>query len=137
MKKLLALIAIGAISFGVISAAAASLGTFNGNGTLGAATTTVAACNGGSGTVTVTYTTEWDATDEQYEVNTATIVFSTSGCDNLSGKVTLVDTSGASIGEETFTVGDGTPDPASTGVADFSADDVSAEDVTGIAIVVP
>ena len=127
MKKFVLPVGAGVVVFGVVTAFAASLSV--GSDTLGAGDTAVAACQSAAH---VTYATS--GTD----VSAATVTFSggtTGACNTMTAEVTLTGTGGtlASPVAETGVVGTPTTNVANV---DFSADGVSAKDVTGVAVVI-
>jgi hypothetical protein len=91
----------GLVVFAAVFAMAASLGGIT-SGTVGADTTTVAACD--SNGVTAAYTVAWDATDERYEISTVTVGGVADTCDGLTLSVTLADSGGAQIGSGSLTI---------------------------------
>lgn len=95
--------------------------------TLGSGEEVVSSCNASAA---VSYTSGWDAALQAYEVTTAPVT-SAATCGGMAYKVTLTDSTGASLGEEVGTLGvDGTAVPS------FAADQVLAENVTGVSVVI-
>ena len=91
----------GLIVFAAVFAMAASLGGIT-SGTVGADTTTVAACD--SDGVTAAYTVAWEATDKRYEISTVTVGAVADACDSLTLSVTLTDSTGAQIRTGSLTI---------------------------------
>lgn len=125
MKRYAVPVLAGVVVFGAVSAFAATLGVSS--TTLGSGDSAVASCNASAA---VSYTSDWDALLQAYEVSTAPIT-SAVGCAGKSYKVTLTDSTGASLAEIT-----GTLDGTGAHAPDFSAADVLAADVTGVAVLV-
>lgn len=128
-KKSVAILAGLAIT-GIVGASAASLGGIAPN-SLGAETEVVASCD--TDGVAVSYTTSYNATDDEVQVDTVTISGVNAACDGLAYEVILT--------------GDGTPrvvlGTSAPGTADASgsfspafAPGIDAELVTGIAITI-
>jgi hypothetical protein len=86
---------IGLAAFGLVGAAAASLGGLGGQ-KLGADDTVVASCD--TDGVTLAYTTAYDATAGTYKVTGVTISGINTACNTETMAVTLRDSTGASIG---------------------------------------
>jgi hypothetical protein len=128
VKKYLLPIGAGVVVFGSVTAFAATL-TVN-SSSLGAGNATVASCNSAAA---VTYSTTPTANAKTYDVSTATVTTSGAGtgCANMSFKVSLLGTNGATLGEKT-----GTLDGTGAGSADFSSLTVAATDVASVAVVV-
>ena len=91
--KLLAALTVG----GLVFAMAATLSVSSGG--VGAGDTTVASCD--TDGVSTAYTTAWDATDKRYEITTVTVGGLADACDDKTIKVSLTDSTGASIGAGT------------------------------------
>ena len=121
MKKYLLPLGAGVVVFGVATAFAASLGVSTTS--LGAGNATVAACKDAAA---VTYT------PTGANVGTATVTFSGTGagCNGLTAQVTLSGT-----GSLATTPASGTA-TVSAGVANVDFSNVSAHDVTNVAVVV-
>lgn len=115
----------GVVVFGAVTAFAATLTITT--KTLGAGNVTVASCNA---TATATYTTIYSTTIPGYKVATAPITTAV-GCTLMSYKATLYGTSGTSLGEIT-----GALDATGAASPDFTALNVSAASVLGIAVVI-
>jgi hypothetical protein len=84
--------------FGGVFAMAASLGGIS-SAKLGADDTVVASCD--TDGVTTSYTSAWDATDKRYETTTVAVGGVAAACVGQTMKVTLVDSTGAALGEGT------------------------------------
>jgi hypothetical protein len=119
----------GLVVFAAVFAMAASLGGIT-SGTVGADTTTVAACD--SDGVTATYTVAWDATDERYEISTVTVGGVAAACDGLTLSVTLTDSGGAQIGSGTL----GLPSSPATSFDVTMAPQPSANATAGIHVAI-
>ena len=87
--------------FGGVFAMAASLGGIT-SAKLGADDAVVASCD--TDGVTTTYTSAWDATDKRYETSSVAVGGVAATCVGQTMKVTLVDSTGASLGEGTASV---------------------------------
>lgn len=115
-------------AFGAVTASAASLGGLT-TDKVGADDVTVAACD--TDGLTTTYTTAYESTLPGYEVATVTVGGIAAACNGDTMRVTLVNSSNASLGEVTLTVSsDGGADTSDD--ADFTTDNVLAENVTAI-----
>ena len=128
LNKKVALIAgaTGAVVFTGIYGFAASLNLTT--STLGAASTTVAACQ--AGTLTATYAPTYSATIPGYQAGVITIGGLTSTCYSMPYKITLSGAGGTSLGEVTGT----TPN---TGTSfNTTAETSSAASVTAINLVI-
>jgi hypothetical protein len=119
----------GLVVFAAVFAMAASLGGIT-SGTVGADTTTVAACD--SNGVTAAYTVAWDATDERYEISTVTVGGVADTCDGLVLSVTLADSGGAQIGSGTLTL----PTSGATSFGVSMSPQPSASATTGIHVAI-
>jgi hypothetical protein len=95
---------------------------------LGAATTTVAACQ--SATLTAGYTPSYSATVPGYTIGTVTVSGLASTCYSKAYRVTLSGAANASLGEATGT----TPASGTSFNATFTNIDASA--ITGITVVI-
>lgn len=114
------------LAFGSVYGLAASLNLTSDG--LGAATTTVAACQ--SATLNATYTSAYSATTPGYTVGTVTVNGLAATCYSKAYKVTLAGAAGASLGEATGT----TPATGTSFSATFTS--VSAASVTAISVVI-
>jgi hypothetical protein len=115
--------------FGGVFAMAASLGGIS-SANLGADDAVVASCD--TDGVTTAYTSGWDATDERYETSAVTVGGLADTCDGQTMKVTLIDSSNASLGEGTLTIPTGVGTSHSVTLAPAS----SSEAVTGVHIAI-
>jgi hypothetical protein len=118
-------IVAGVVVFGAVTAFAAAMTVTT--KTLGAGNSTVASCNA---TATATYNTVYSATLPGYKVGTTPITTGAT-CTLMAYKVTLYGTAGASLGEQV-----GTLDAAGLASPDFSATNIAASAVLGVAVVV-
>jgi hypothetical protein len=125
VKKLLVALVLGAAVFGAVFAFAASL-TVNSK-SLAAGSGTVAAC---SASAAVSYNSVYSSAIPGYKVSTAPVT-SAAACANMSYRVTLTGTAGASLGEVS-----GTLDATGAASPDFSAANVNAASVTGVSVVI-
>lgn len=125
-KRLLVGLAAAGIVGGGTYGFAATLGVTSDN--LGAGSAVVASCDA---TVDVDYTTGWDATSELYEVTGVTVSGIDAACNGDDIKVSLVDTDGVQQGEEIS-------DTVITGTMsfNFAADNATAQEVTGVHVVI-
>lgn len=116
----------GVVVFGAVTAFAA--GFTVSSTTVVSGSTTVTGCNA---TAAVSYTTIWDTTLKAYKVAIAPVTTAAS-CHGMGYKVTLQNSSNASIGEVTGTL------DAVTGAAspDFSSLGVPASSVSAISVTV-
>jgi hypothetical protein len=124
-KRLLIPAVVGVVTFGAVTAFAATL-TVNSK-SLASGNAGVTACNASAA---VSYNTSYSATLPGYKVTTAPVT-SAIACATMSYKVTLTGASNASLGEIT-----GTLDAAGAASPDFSASNVSAANVTGVSVVI-
>jgi len=128
MKRVIGAAAAGVVAFSGIYALAASLNVTT--NTLGAGTTTVAACQAGA--VNVTYPAAditYSATLPGYNVTGATVTGVTAGCYAVPYQVTLYGAGGVSLASATGT----TASAATFNVTFGSAASVAA--VTNVAVV--
>lgn len=126
MKRVLAALFAGLITFGGIYGLAASLNLTSDS--LGAGNATVAACQAGA--LNATYTTSYSATAPGYTVGTVTVTGLAASCYSKAYKITLSGAGNASLGEAT-----GTTPAVGTSFAAAFAPAVSAASVTGISVV--
>jgi hypothetical protein len=97
MKRFaIALLLAGAV-FATTYGLAASLGVST--KTLGSGNSSVAACQ--SGTLTASYATSYDSTIPGYKVGVVTVGGLTSACYSMAYRVSLINSSNASLGEVT------------------------------------
>jgi hypothetical protein len=126
-RRVLAALLAGLLTFSVVYGLAASLNLTSDG--LGAATTTVAACQ--SATLNATYTSTYSATAPGYTVGTVTVTGLAATCYSKAYKVTLSGAASASLGESTGT----TPATGTSFSATF-APAVAAASVTAINLVI-
>jgi hypothetical protein len=135
MKRLILLIAVGSIAFGLVYGSAATLNATPSS--LGAGVSAVTAC----GSVTkVEYTTVYNSDHIDYDVTEVTLTLSaTNSCENKVVSITLATEPGAVLGTGTATFG-AAASPASIVVsitgAGAPAVPVSAQAVYNTAIVI-
>jgi hypothetical protein len=126
MKRVLAALFAGLITFGGIYGLAASLNLTSDS--LGAGNATVAACQAGA--LNATYTTSYSASTPGYTVGTVTVTGLAATCYSKAYKITLSGAGNASLGEATGT----TPASGTSFAATFTPA-VNAASVTGISVV--
>lgn len=126
MKRILGAVLAGLLVFGVVAGLAASLNLTS--DTLGAATTSVAACQATA--LNATYTTTYTAATPAYTVGTVTVNGLAATCFSKAYKITLAGAANASLGEATGT----TPAAGTSFSATFTA--INAASVTGISVVI-
>ena len=124
-KRFLIPAVVGVVTFGAVTAFAATLTV--GSKSLGAGNATVAACNASA---QVSYNTSYSATVPGYKVTTAPVTTAV-GCASMAYKVTLTGASNASLGEIT-----GTLDATGAASPDFSASSIAASAVTGVSVAI-
>jgi hypothetical protein len=117
----------GVLTFGTVYGMAASLNLATDS--LGAANSTVAACQATQ--LTATYTSSYSTTTPGYTVGTVTVTGLAATCYSKPYKITLSTTGNASLGEATGT----TPASGTSFAATFSPV-VSAASLTGISVVI-
>lgn len=127
MKRILLALVAGLFTFSAVVGLAASLNLTSDS--LGAGTTTVAACQ--SGTLNATYATSYSASAPGYTVGTVTVTGLAATCYSMPYKLTLSGSGGASLGEVTGT----TPASGTSFSATFTPA-VNAASVTGIGLVI-
>jgi hypothetical protein len=125
-RALIAVIA-AVITFGAVYGLAASLNLATDS--LGAAETTVAACQAGQ--LTATYSSSYSSGLPGYQTGTVTVTGLAATCFSKAYKITLSGSGNASLGEATGT----TPVSGTSFVATFSPA-VSSASVTGIGVVI-
>jgi len=132
MKRLLLALGIAGVVFGGVYGLAAGLGVST--KTLGAANSTVAACQ--ATTLNVAYATVYDSTIAGYKVGVATVTgldtTSPTNCANKSFKVAIVNSSNTSLGEVSGT----TPASGTSFTADFTSSNVPAANASGVHVVI-
>jgi hypothetical protein len=126
-KRMIAALMAAILTFGIVFGFAAALNLTTDS--LGAATTTVAACQAGA--LNATYTSTYSAAAPGYTVGTVTVTGLAATCYSKAYKVTLSGAANASLGEAT-----GTTPAAGTSFAATFAPAVSAAAVTGISVVI-
>jgi len=125
-KRFLVPAVAGVVTFGAVTAFAASLNVTSKS--LSSGNATVATCNA---TASVTYTTTYTATSPAgYKVATAPVTTAAT-CLNMPYKVTLTGTNNTSLGEVT-----GTLDGSGSAAPDFTSKNIAASDVTGVSVVI-
>jgi len=127
VKRALIIAVAGVLTFGAVYGFAASLNLTTDS--LGAANTTVAACQAGA--MTATYTSSYSSSAPGYTVGTVTVTGLAATCYSKAYKITLSGAANASLGEATGT----TPSSGTSFAATFSPA-VSAASVTGISVVI-
>jgi hypothetical protein len=105
MKRILIAVAVALAVFGGTFAFAASLGGVT-TGTVGDSATVVASCDT-DGVATSFSTPAWDGTLQHYGVTTLGVSGINTACNGNPIRVTLTDSTGASLGEATGTVAAG------------------------------
>ena len=118
---------LGVATFGGVYGLAASLNLTS--DTLGAATTTVAACQATA--MNATYTPTYSATAPGYTVATVTVNGLAATCYSKAYKVTLSGAAGASLGEAT-----GTTPVVGTSFAVTFAPAVGAASITAVNVII-
>lgn len=127
MKRALIAVLAAFLTFGAVYGLAASLNLASDS--LGAANTTVAACQAGQ--LTATYTSTYSASTPGYTVGTVTVTGLAATCYSKGYKVTLAGAANASLGEATGT----TPSSGTSFAVTFSPT-INAALVTGIGVVI-
>jgi hypothetical protein len=129
VKKYLIPIVAGVVVFGSVTAFAASLTITNSS--LGAGNATVASCNSSA---TVTYNTVTTTNVNTHKVTTAPVT-SGVGCAGMAYKVSLLGASNAVLGEVAGTLSS-VSGSEGTATPDFTADNIAAVSVVGVAVVI-
>ena len=124
-KRFLIPLVAGVVTFGAVTAFAATLSVSSKS--LGSGNATVATCNASA---QVSYNTAYSATLPGYKVST-TPVTTAAGCATMSYKVTLTGAANASLGEIT-----GTLDGTGAASPDFSSSNIAASAVTGVSVAI-
>lgn len=127
MKRIVAAIVAGLLTFGAVTGLAASLNLTSDS--LGAGTVVVASCQAAA--LNATYTSTYSAATPGYTVGTVTVTGLAATCYSKPYKITLSGAANASLGEATGT----TPAAGTTIVATF-APALAATSVTGISVVI-
>jgi hypothetical protein len=118
MRRIAVALLVAGVVFGAVYGLAASLGVSSKS--LGAGNSAVAACQ--SGTLTASYVVTVTGLDTTSPTNCASKAF----------RITLTNSSNASLGEVTGT----TPASGTSFTADFSSSNVLASNVTGVHLVI-
>jgi len=127
LKRAIVLALAGVLTFGAVYGFAASLNLTTDS--LGAADTTVAACQAGA--LTATYTSSYSTTVPGYAVGTVTVTGLAATCYSKAYKITVAGAGSVSLGEAT-----GTTPASGTGFAATFTPAVNAASVTSIAVVI-
>lgn len=131
MKRFVVALFAGGTIFGGVYGLAASVGVSS--ETLGAGTAAGSACQ--STTLTPSYATAYDASLPGYKVGVVTVngLDTTAGkCASKSFKVTLVNSSNATLGEATGS----TPASGTSFTADFTSGGLLASNVSGVHVLI-
>jgi hypothetical protein len=131
LKRALTAALAGIVVFATVYGFAASLSV--GSSSLGAGTTSVAACQ--NATLTASYAVLYDSSIPGYKVGVVTVngLDTTAGkCPSKAFKITLTNGSNTSLGEVTGT----TPSSGTNFTADFTSSNVSAANVTNVHVVI-
>lgn len=127
MKRTMIAVIAGLVVFGGTFAFAATLGAVT-TGTLGASAAVVASCDT-NGVNAAFGAPAWDATNKQYDVSSVNITSIDAACNTDAIRVTVTDSTGASLGEATGTV--------ASGAASLTfATPISAQAVEGLNVVI-
>ena len=127
MKRIVIAIIAGLVVFGGTFAFAAGLGSIT-TGTIGDSTVVVASCDT-DGVTAAFGTPTWDATNKRYGVTSLNVTSINTACNGDAIKVTLKDSTGASLGEATGAV--------AAGAASLTfSPSVSAQNVVGMDVVI-
>jgi hypothetical protein len=127
MKRVLAALFAGVLTFGAVYGLAASLNLTSDS--LGSGTAVVAACQ--PATLNATYTSTYSAATPGYTVGTVTVTGLAATCYTKAYKITLAGAGNASLGEATGT----TPSSGTSFAATFSPA-LSATSITGVTVVI-
>jgi hypothetical protein len=127
VKRLLIAVLASTIAFGAVYGLAASLNLTTES--LGAADTTVAACQAGQ--LTATYSTSYSASVPGYAVGTVTVTGLAATCYSKTYRITLSGSGDTSLGEAT-----GTTPASGTSFAATVSPAIDAAALTGIAVVI-
>lgn len=130
-RRTLLAVPAAVLAFALVAGMAASLGGLSST-SLGADDTVVASCD--TDGVTTAYTNAYTTTPVAgFEVEDVTVAGIDDACDGDTMTVTLTGAADASLGEVTQAV---PVNAAFTNVLDFSGEDVLAESVTGVHVVI-
>lgn len=124
-KRFLIPLVAGVVTFGAVTAFAATLNVSSKS--LSAGNAGVSTCNA---TAQVTYTTSYSSTLPGYIVATAPVTTAV-GCAGMSYRVTLTGAGDASLGEQT-----GSLDGTGAATPNFTSLAVSAASVTGVSVAI-
>jgi hypothetical protein len=124
-KRFLIPAVVGVVTFGAVTAFAATLSVSS--KTLSAGNANVLTCNASA---VVSYNTTYSASLPGYKVSTAPVTTAI-GCASMSYKVNLTGSGNSSLGEIT-----GSLDGTGAASPDFSASNIAASNVTGVSVVV-
>src|ERR671937_3120056 len=128
MRRVSVAVLVAGVVFGAVYGLAASLGVSSKS--LGAGNSAVAACQ--AGTLTASYAVSYDSTLPGYKVGVVTVTgldtTSPTNCASKAFRITLTNSSNASLGEVTGT----TPASGTSFTADFTSSGVLASSVTGV-----
>ena len=124
-KRFLIPAVVGVVTFGAVTAFAATLSVSSKS--LGSGNATVATCNA---TAQVSYNTTYSSSLPGYKVST-TPVTTAAGCASMAYKVDLTGSGNTSLGEIT-----GTLDGSGAASPDFSSSNIAASAVTGVSVVI-
>jgi hypothetical protein len=127
MKRVLAALFAGVLTFGAVYGLAASLNLTSDS--LGSGTVVVAACQ--AGTLNATYTSTYSAAAPGYTVATVTVTGLAASCYTKAYKITLSGAANASLGEAT-----GTTPAAGTSFAATFSPALSATSITGVNVII-
>jgi hypothetical protein len=125
MKRIILPLIVGLVAFGGVTAFAATLNVTGKS--VGAGNATAASCNA---TAAVSYTTTYASTIPGYKVATAPVTTAV-GCATMAYKVTLTGTGNSSLGEIS-----GTLDATGAAAPDFSSQNISVANVTGVSVMI-
>lgn len=125
MKRYLVPLVAALFVFGFVTAFASTLNLTGKS--LGSGNAGVASCNASA---TVSYTTSYSSTIPGYKVMTAPVT-SAVACAGMAYRVTLTGAGNASLAEVT-----GTLDSGGAAAPDFSASNIAAANVTGVAVTI-
>src|ERR671936_1190701 len=132
MRRVAVALLVAGLVFGAVYGLAASLGVSSKS--LGAGNASVSACQ--AGTLTAGYAVTYDSTIPGYKVGVVTVTgldtTSATNCASKSFRITLTNSSNASLAEVTGT----TPASGTSFTADFSSSGVAASSVTGVHLVI-
>lgn len=128
MKRWILALVAGGVVGGAVFGAAATLGGITAD-TMSADSTAIAACD--SDGVNTSYDFVFDPAVTAYKVTTVTVTEIDLPCQTYTLRVTLYDSSNNSLAERSVTIGN-----TGTETLDFTAANINAELVTGMAVVI-